>query len=131
MSSNTVSSSPTITYVIPCTLSGSGQRSEHTVTDQDIWTPTHTTRLLRFDSECVVIPESEWFPSSLDVDPSEHSKDKGFKAVFGLGRMKMVNRQYSLPLWPGSGESGTEDDEAPSTPQKKGGRWSFRVPIPT
>lgn len=103
-------------------------------------------RLVRFDNECVVIPESEWFAhaDSPSGDHSGHGKS-GLKAVFGLNKMKkvvMVNRSYSLPLWPTAssansgraqedetttGESGTED-EAPH--QRKVVRLNFKVPIP-
>jgi hypothetical protein len=118
------------------------------------------SRLVRFDNECVVIPESEWFPHCLDYDPDDpnghhhHSSDRGrgLKAVFGLKKMKkvvMVNKSVSLPLWPAggsskedtdhgatTGESGTEDEttttvSAPSTPQRKVVRLNFKVPIPT
>ena len=104
------------------------------------------SRLVRFDNECAVIPDSEWFASPNHGAGEGGPSKGGFKAVFGLNKMKkvvVVNRSYSLPLWPAggsgshakttddeglTGESGTEDEAAH---QRKVVRLSFKVPIPT
>lgn len=101
---------------------------------------------MRFDNECVVIPDSEWFACADHGNGEGGSSKGGFKAVFGLNKMKkvvVVNRSYSLPLWPAggsgnaskttddeaaTGESGTEDEAAH---QRKVVRLNFKVPIPT
>ncbi|RXW21060.1 hypothetical protein EST38_g4791 [Candolleomyces aberdarensis] len=186
-------SSPSVPYVIPCSLTRRRRLSSvsqsppasplvpstppdvvaplsldtkqaHDAFEPELITDDATTplshwglsRLVRFDNECVVIPESEWFPHCLDCDPddphgSHHSdRGRGLKAVFGLKKMKkvvMVNKSVSLPLWPAggsssrddpdhgatTGESGTEDETtaAPSTPQRKVVRLNFKLPIPT
>ncbi|KAJ2915644.1 hypothetical protein MD484_g4774, partial [Candolleomyces efflorescens] len=188
-------SSPSISYVIPCSLTrrrrlssvsqsppaspsvpstppdvaahialappATKGESDDALFDPELITDDATTplshwglsRLVRFDNECVVIPESEWFPHCLDYDPDDphHAGDRGrgLKAVFGLKKMKkvvMVNKSVSLPLWPAggsssssskddgatTGESGTEDETAaPSTPQRKVVRLNFKLPIPT
>ncbi|KAF6758777.1 hypothetical protein DFP72DRAFT_1043398 [Ephemerocybe angulata] len=166
MTSTSPTNSPNISYVIPCSLSprrGSVSSSPPTsplpstpptmattvgyepeyITSDD---PSQwgVSRLVRFDNECVVIPESEWFAHSDDPNGDGGSTTKGgLKSVFGLNKMKkvvMVNKSYSLPLWPAGGassskaeddvvtESGTEDEG--SHHQRKVVRLNFKVPIP-
>jgi hypothetical protein len=70
------------------------------------------SRVVRFDKECVLIPESP--------------KQK---------RSMVVTRAYSLPLWKrrGQSESDIEDSAHPSerTPSPEEARVFIKVPIPT
>ncbi|KAF6758780.1 hypothetical protein DFP72DRAFT_1064298 [Ephemerocybe angulata] len=118
--------SPNISYVIPCSLSprrGSvssspptsplpstpptmattvGSEPEYITTDAP--SQWGVSRLVRFDNECVAIPESEWFAHSDDPNADGGSTSKaGLKSGFGLNKMKkvvMVNKSYSLPFGP-------------------------------